>query len=262
MEDLNINSAATETKRASECIRPSRTISAPAAPVEYDLTQESLNTLNMASESSGPCAPSRRSVSRVEHTERIGGVPMKRSYARIGNSGGRPCSGPSIVASTQAPQDPPTVRSPVVPSPGISQTIGQSGNSQRSIRGEATVRGGRHPSQGNGANPGEEDGRKERERLNRAHQLSAGITLALLDLQQSLPPWDNTHRNVHNAYNENRTINPTVRFIDATEVFSRQNTGRLHRPLRPRLDSPLRTAKLQIKSNGTKDERHRFGDKW
>jgi hypothetical protein len=57
MEDLNINSAAAETKRASESTRPFRTISAPAAPVEYDLTQESLNTLNMASESSGPCAP-------------------------------------------------------------------------------------------------------------------------------------------------------------------------------------------------------------
>jgi hypothetical protein len=155
MEDLNINSAAAETKRASESTRPFRTISAPAAPVEYDLTQESLNTLNMASESSGPCAPSRRSVSRVEHTEHIGGVPMKRSYARIGNSGGRPCSGPSIVASTQTPQDPLTVRSPVVPNPGTNQTIGQSGNSQRPIRGEATVRGGGHPSQGNGANPGE-----------------------------------------------------------------------------------------------------------
>jgi hypothetical protein len=155
MGDPNINSAAAETRRDSECTRPSRTTSAPAAPVEYELTQENLNTLNVASKSSGPCIPSRRSVARVEYTGRIGGVPMERSYARIGNSGGRPCSGPSIVASTQAPQEPPTVRSPAVSNPETSQTIGQSGNSQRPIRGEVTVRGGEYPSQGNGPNPGE-----------------------------------------------------------------------------------------------------------
>jgi hypothetical protein len=151
MEDPNINSAAAETRRDSKCTRPSRTTSAPAAPIEYELTQKNLNTLNVTSESSGPCAPSRRSVARVEYTGRIGGVLMERSYARIGNSGGRPCSGPSIVASTQAP----TVRSPAVSNAGTSQTIGQSGNSQRPIRGEATVRGGGYPSQGNGPNPGE-----------------------------------------------------------------------------------------------------------
>ena len=104
-----------------------------------------------------------------------------------------------------------------------------------------------------------EDGRKEKERLNRAHQLGAGITLALLDLQQSLPSWDTTETSTTPT---TKIEQSTVLSIDATEVYPRQTTGRRYRPPLPRLDSPPRTANLQIKSNRTENERHRFGDKW
>jgi hypothetical protein len=104
-----------------------------------------------------------------------------------------------------------------------------------------------------------EDGRKEKERLNRAHQLGAGITLALLDLQQSLLSWDTTETSTTPT---TKIKQSTVRSIDGTEVYPRQTTGRRHRLPLLRLDSPPRTANFWIKSNRTKNEKHRFGDKW
>lgn len=107
MEDLNANSAISETKTEKfDALRPTRTQSLPvplARELTPGLTRENLEQHNKfvggfecpaREDDLEPWTPFPRSVTHGEYKGSIGGVLMERQPARRGNQGGHPGAAP------------------------------------------------------------------------------------------------------------------------------------------------------------------------